>query len=113
MVDWSIKPPVIQGVSAEEAAKNAEYIKDTYDTENNHRPVLGLERSPFYPELILSIHDFYFAIWNIEMEDQKEPIFRSANSQGSYNTCGAFSPTRPGVIFIAKTNGIDVWDFVD
>jgi hypothetical protein len=26
LVDWSIKPPSIQGVSAEEAAKNAEYI---------------------------------------------------------------------------------------
>lgn len=41
------------------------------------------------------------------------PIFRSANTFGSHNTCGAFSPTRPGVIFITKTDGIDVWDFVD
>jgi hypothetical protein len=32
---------------------------------------------------------------------------------GSHNTCGAWSPTRPGVIFITKTDGIDVWDFLD
>jgi len=41
------------------------------------------------------------------------PIFRSRNTKGSHNTCGAFSPTRPGVLFITKTDGIDVWDFVD
>jgi len=29
-------------------------------------------------------------------------------------TCGAFSPHRPGVVFIGKTDGnIDIWDFVD
>jgi hypothetical protein len=29
------------------------------------------------------------------------------------NTSGCFSPTRAGVVFITKTNGIDVWDFLD
>lgn len=32
---------------------------------------------------------------------------------GSHNTCGAFSPSRPGVIFVTRTDGIDVWDFLD
>lgn len=41
------------------------------------------------------------------------PIFKSANSFGSHNTCGGFSPTRPGVIFITRTDAIDVWDFYD
>ena len=67
-IDWSIKPPVIQGVSPEDAAKSAEYIRKTYDSERSHRPVLCLERSPFYDELILTIHDFNFCIWNIELE---------------------------------------------
>ena len=60
----------------------------------------------------MTIHDFYFAIWKITT-DFEQPIFRSANTFGSHNTSGAFSPTRPGVIFITKTNGIDVWDFCD
>ena len=61
----------------------------------------------------MTVHDFYFCIWRISMPEYDAPIFRSANTFGAHNTCGAFSPTRPGVIFITKTDGIDVWDFVD
>jgi len=59
------------------------------------------------------VHDFHFAIWKISLVEREEPIFRSANTRGSQNTCGGFSPTRPGVIFITKNNGIDIWDFYD
>lgn len=35
-------------------------------------------------------------------------------SKGCYHTCGCWSPTRAGVLFIAKSNGtIDIWDFMD
>jgi hypothetical protein len=35
-------------------------------------------------------------------------------SKGAFNTCGTWSPTRAGVIFIGKSNGtIDIWDFMD
>lgn len=64
-------------------------------------------------DILMTVHDFYFCIWKISMEEFEVPIFRSANTFGSHNTCGAFSPTRPGVIFITKTDGIDVWDFID
>lgn len=84
-----------------------------FETERNSRPVLALERSPFYDDLILTIHDFHFAIWKVSLMDREEPIFRSANTKNSQNTCGAFSPSRPGVIFITKNNGIDIWDFYD
>ena len=47
------------------------------------------------------------------MRDYDKPIFRSSYTQGAMNISGAFSPSRPGVIFITKTNGIDVWDFLD
>ena len=34
--------------------------------------------------------------------------------KGAFNTCGRWSPTRAGVIFIGKSNGtIDIWDFMD
>jgi WD40 repeat protein len=113
LVDWSIKPPAGTGGNAEEAAKFAEYVRKTYESERNYRPVVALERSPFFPDLILTVHDFHFCIWKTSMEEFNQPIFRSANTFGSHNTCGAFSPTRPGVIFITKTDGIDVWDFID
>lgn len=109
MIDWSVKPT---GNANEEGAKFAEYVKLTYDSDRNYRPVLALERSPFFEDLILTVHDFHFCIWKTSI-DFDHPIFRSANTFGSHNTCGAFSPTRPGVIFITKTDGIDVWDFVD
>jgi hypothetical protein len=109
MIDWSVKPT---GGTGEEGSKFAEYVKLTFDSERNYRPVLALERSPFYEDLLLTVHDFHFCIWKTSI-DFDYPIFRSANTFGSHNTCGAFSPTRAGVIFITKTDGIDVWDFVD
>ena len=105
-VDWSIKP-------AGEDVKIAENVRKTYESERNYRPTLALERSPFFDDLVMTIHDYHFAIWKTSIETQDKPIFRSANTFNSQNTCGAFSPTRPGVIFITKQDGIDVWDFLD
>ncbi len=110
-IDWSARPA--PGAQGDDAQKTAEYIKKTYETERNYRPILSLERSPFYEDIIMTVHDFNFCLWKISLDDYNQPIFRSANTFGSHNTCGAFSPTRPGVIFITKTDGIDVWDFVD
>lgn len=63
----------------------------------------------------MTVHDFHFCIWNTSLPypDNTTPIFKSANTFGSHNTCGGFSPTRPGVIFITKTDAIDIWDFYD
>jgi len=113
LVDWSIKPPTGTGQSAEEAAKFAEYVRKIYEGERNYRPVVALERSPFFEDLILTVHDSTSASGRPPWTISTGPIFRSANTFGSHNTCGAFSPTRPGVIFITKTDGIDVWDFID
>lgn len=108
-VDWSIKP--IGGGDGEN--KLAEFVRTQYDSERNARPVLSLERSPFYEDILLTVHDFHFCIWKTSLDDFHEPIFRSRNTFSSHNTCGSFSPTRPGVIFISKTEGVDVWDFYD
>ena len=94
MIDWSIKP--IQ--TSDDAPKIAEYVRLTYDSEKEYRPGLALERSPFYPNLLLTVHNFHFAIWKTDLEGYEKPIFKSMNTQGAHNTCGAFSPTRPGVI---------------
>lgn len=35
-------------------------------------------------------------------------------TKGCYHTCGCWSPSRAGIIFIGKSNGtIDIWDFMD
>ena len=64
-IDWSIKP--VGGSDGDN--KLAEYVRDHYDSERNARPVLSLERSPFYPDLLLTVHDFHFAIWKTSLED--------------------------------------------
>jgi hypothetical protein len=109
LIDWTIRPEKGEG----NENKPAEYIQREYESERNCRPVLALARSPFFPNLLMTVHDFHFAIWDTDLMERNEPILRSANTFGSHNTCGEFSPTRPGVIFITKTNGIDIWDFYD
>ena len=109
LVDWSAKP----AGGGEEAKKQAEYVKRIYEVERTYRPTVALERSPFFSDILLSVHDFHFCVWKTSLENFDHPIFKSAYAFGSHNTCGCFSPTRAGVIFISKTNGIDVWDFLD
>lgn len=109
LIDWSIRPQQ----TGDDQPKFAEYVRKTYDSEKENRPALALERSPFFPNLLLTVHNFHFAIWKVDLDGYEKPIFVSAPTYGAHNTCGAFSPTRPGVIFIMKTNGIDVWDFLD
>ena len=79
LIDWSIKP--IQ--TSDDAPKIAEYVRMTYDSEKEYRPGLALERSPFYPNLLLTVHNFHFAIWKTSLTDREEPIFRSANTKSS------------------------------
>lgn len=113
MIDWSVRnigDPKKLGAKAQDT--NPEYIKTLYESERNLRPVLELARSPIFDDLLLTVHDFYFCIWKVSI-GYTLPIFRSPYTLGAHNTGGAFSPTRAGVVFITKSNGIDVWDFLD
>lgn len=107
-VDWSKRPT---GKEEEQTQKSDFMI--SRESQRNYRQVLAIEQSPFFESLIMTVHDFNFCIWKIDLEKYNDPIFVSSYTFGSYNTCGVFSPTRAGVIFISKTNGIDVWDFLD
>lgn len=79
-------------------------------SQDHFRPCVTLQRSPFFPDIILSVGDWTFNVWKANV---KTPIF-SAPLASSYLTCGRWSPTRPGVIFIARTDGcVDVWDLSD
>lgn len=39
------------------------------------RATVGLDRSPFMDDIVLTLHDYHFVIWRI---DVNEPIFESA-----------------------------------
>lgn len=77
LIDWSIKAP--QGGN-DDQPKIAEYVRFTYESEKEYRPVLALERSPFFPNLLMTVHNFHFAIWKTDLEEFEKPIFSSVTS---------------------------------
>jgi hypothetical protein len=74
------------------------------------RPPLSLERSPVLSDLLLSVSEASFSIWRMGL---KHPLFVSPRA-GARLTCGCFSPCRPGVVFLGRSDGlVDVWDVGD
>ncbi|KAJ3389303.1 WD repeat-containing protein 63 [Lobulomyces angularis] len=70
-----------------------------------------LRRSPFFPDILLSVGGWSFHIW--KENHNAGPLLSSAPSV-AYVISGVWSPTRPGVFFISKTDGtIEVWDLLD
>jgi len=70
----------------------------------------SLERSPFFPDIWLTVGDWRFCIWK---EGVDQPIF-SSPFQSTYVTCARWSPCRPSVLFVGREDGVmDVWDFMD
>jgi len=99
--DWAAR--------AEEDRK-AEFVKKIFPVSKTFRPMLSLERSPFFPEIILGVTDWAFFLWK---DGVKEHLFQSSYTS-TYFTRGVWSPTRPSVIFLGLTSGgIDIWDFSD
>lgn len=103
VLDWTIKPG--------EEGKN-DNILQYWDKERSYRPVVALDVSPFYEDIILTVHDYNFSIWKHDLE---VPFFQSLLiAKTAFLTCGCWSRTRPGVIFIGRSDGnLDIWDFLD
>jgi dynein intermediate chain 3, axonemal len=103
VVDWTIRP--------NEDVNRPETCIDYHNYMKNYRATVGLDRSHFFNDIILTLYDFCFCIWK---EGVSVPIFQSANYKNCMITCGGFSPFRPGVIIIGRNDGwIDIWDFMD
>lgn len=82
-----------------------------YYNQKQFRPVICMLFSPFYSDIFMTVHDFYFCLW---VEGLSKPIFSSPALKSTYYTCARFSNTRPSVIYLTRTNGkIDIWDFLD
>jgi len=74
-------------------------------------PICDIKRSPFFPNIVLSIGGKSFRIWKEGVPDG--PLLISPLSTCNL-TSGEWSPTRPGVFFIGKRDGtIDIWDLID
>jgi len=76
----------------------------------HHGPIYSLQRHPAYAaKFFLSVGDWTCKVW---MNDIRTPIM-STKYEMCYLTDGCWSPTRPGVFFTTKMNGVfDVWDFL-
>lgn len=66
------------------------------------------QRNPTNSKCFLTVGDWTARIW---MEDLRTPIM-STKYHNSYLTSGCWSPTRPGVFFVTRMDGvIDIWDY--
>ncbi|TPX51495.1 hypothetical protein SeLEV6574_g00261 [Synchytrium endobioticum] len=73
--------------------------------------VSDLQRSPFFPDILLSVGSWTFCIWKEKVTTG--PLLTCAPSS-TYLISGRWSPTRPGIFFITRADGaIEVWDLMD
>lgn len=103
MADWFTR-------KSEEGGK-VDVIKKTWSSHKSFRPTVNLDASPFYEDVLLSVFESSFCIWKTGCAD---PVFQSPTIDKTFISCGFFSITRPGVVYIGRADGIiDIWDFMD
>ncbi|KAK6099299.1 hypothetical protein MT418_000733 [Batrachochytrium dendrobatidis] len=74
-------------------------------------PASDLQRSPFCPDILLSVGGWSFSLWKEKLT--LGPILASAPAS-TYLISGCWSPTRPGVFYIGRADGVlEVWDLLD
>ncbi|KDO32433.1 hypothetical protein SPRG_02909 [Saprolegnia parasitica CBS 223.65] len=91
---------------------SVEYVQ--WACHDHFRTTVSLSRSPFFPHILLTVSEANFHIWNVAGgSSSNTPIFISPFSLAPL-MCGCFSPTRPGVLYIGKADGVlEVWDLLD
>ncbi|KAF8061413.1 bifunctional 3-dehydroquinate dehydratase/shikimate dehydrogenase [Scenedesmus sp. PABB004] len=88
---------------------NPDYTKSVFASHAG--PLVTLAPSPFLPDLLLSVDDWSFRLW--QGPDSREPVFTSPNADEAY-TAAVWSPTRPGLLFLSTCGGsLHVWDLLD
>mmetsp|Transcript_21711 Transcript_21711/g.38961 ORF Transcript_21711/g.38961 Transcript_21711/m.38961 type:complete len:545 (+) Transcript_21711:269-1903(+) len=81
-----------------------------YDTMagRHHGPIYSIQRNPVHSKFFLTVGDWTARIW---MEDLKTPIL-TTKYHPAYLTGGCWSPTRPGVFYVTREDGVvDFWDY--
>ncbi|XP_064605528.1 dynein axonemal intermediate chain 3-like [Liolophura sinensis] len=74
-------------------------------------PIISLQRSPFFKDIILCVGGWTFTLWKEGVSSG--PILHSAASSVRLSAA-QWSPSRPAVFYIARMDGsVDVWDLLD
>ena len=74
-------------------------------------PVTTISRSPFFPDIVLTVGGWSFSVWR---EGVSHGPLLSSPCTPSLMTAVIWSPTRPGVFYVARDDGcVDVWDLLD
>ena len=108
--DWGARPAGSgsNNKNDDDDDETPEYVKWT--APDHSRPATVLQRSPVFPELVLSVGDWNFNVWSFGRE---RPIFSSPPASVALTT-GCWSPTRPGMLYMGRADGsVDVWDLTD
>ncbi|CAN0203985.1 unnamed protein product, partial [Phaeothamnion confervicola] len=70
--------------------------------------IYSVQRNPAQNKYFMTVGDWSAKIW---AEDLKTPIM-TTRYHSAYLTSGCFSPTRAGVFFVTRMDGVlDVWDY--
>ena len=73
----------------------------------HHGPIPSIQRNPTHTKYFMTVGDWTARVWT---EDLKTPII-TTRYHDSYLTGGCWSPTRAGVFYVTRSDGIlDVWD---
>eukprot|EP00903_Cladosiphon_okamuranus_P016093 g14855.t1 len=74
----------------------------------HHGPIYSIQRNPTQNKYFMTVGDWTARIW---AEDLKTPIM-TTKYHSAYLTSGCFSPTRAGVFFVTRMDGVvDIWDY--
>jgi len=74
----------------------------------HHGPIYSIQRNPANSKCFLTVGDWTARVW---MEDIRTPIM-TTKYHSSYLTSGCWSPTRAGVFFVTRMDGVvDIWDY--
>lgn len=70
-------------------------------------PIPSIQRNPTHSKYFMTVGDWTARVWT---EDLKTPII-TTRYHSSYLTGGCWSPTRAGVFYVTRSDGVvDVWD---
>ena len=73
----------------------------------HHGPIPSIQRNPTHNKYFMTVGDWTTRIWT---EDLKTPII-TTRYHNSYLTGGCWSPTRAGVFYVTRADGVmDIWD---
>ena len=74
----------------------------------HHGPIYAIQRNPTHNKFFMTVGDWTARIWT---EDLKTPIM-TTKYHSAYLTSGCWSPTRAGVFFVTRMDGVvDIWDY--